>query len=429
MRNPLTVALGPTLDLHSSHHGALVSSPPNGISVCPVRPQHTFVHCSGPGFSPHRDAHLAEFISVSREFDVVHSAKWPVLGQHGWLVDCDDLLSAVMCGRTAASPEFRSKLRDFRDSDFRDLLRRRCEAMISSYAHPSCVGVLLRQHPEGSLSRAAAWFESLGVSFPTELSDKIVPIRPAQVAIRPEEFEAKWQDDTLEVVARCRDFDNHNGYLALKVMQELLASSKQIRCTFIGAVPDDVIAREPGLLQGIEHLPSLSGADALGRLQAAHILFYPAKSDNTGVELVDAMSSGLAVVTASGGEMECTNELFGGGGALVLNRELETACEEETTSLQMLRRLVDHPALAKEMATHNWDAARSGPFSLQQQQSRLVELYERAATSTATPLTQSDVSHSAGAAVSVWSSADLTGDLRLLREQIDSRPAHKCVVA
>lgn len=198
MPTPLTVALGPTLDLHASHHGALVSTPPNGISVCPVRPQHTFVHCSGPAFSPHRDAHLAELISVSREFDVVHSAKWPVLDHRGWLVDCDDLLSAVMCGRTAAIPEFRSKLRDTRDSGFRALLRRRCEAMLSSYAHASCVGVLLRQHPEGSLSRAAAWFESLGASFPTELSDKIVPIRPAQVAICPEAFEAKWQSGTLE---------------------------------------------------------------------------------------------------------------------------------------------------------------------------------------------------------------------------------------
>lgn len=428
MGSALQVSLAPIIDLHTGYHGTIIDSFIDGVTLNPQSAKHVFIHQCEAGFSPHEHHHLGELIEVVGQTGVVHSSRWPVIGCPAWLADTDDLLYPILCGRTAQNPAFRTRIRDISDLRTRAVLRRRVEFMTSCYAHPSCIGILLRGHPRDCVRDAREWFDWLGAKVGDEFFRKIVPIRPAQRAIDFATFQEKWANTREFRVIFCgRNFDYKNGHLALKAMRPLIDRYDWVTFVYVGAIPGEVLAREPELLAGVEHYPQLSHRQVLNELRRAHVLFHPSKGESIGISLLEAMGAGLAVVVARGGAMEYTDELFGSGGALLLDRDSGIEADEQLEFQALLERLITDPGLAIKLAGHNLAATTSGEFSLEAQGSMLGEIYRRAATSGGTSIHISDVYDSDAYDITMMTSADVWRDMHNFRERLNEVSGYKCI--
>jgi glycosyltransferase involved in cell wall biosynthesis len=429
MIEQVEVALSPVIDLHTGYHSAILDSVVLGTSITPKPATHIFVHDACDGFSPHAQRHYGEFIALDSHVGVVHSARWPVLGCPAWLADTDDLMYPVLCGRTAHNPEFRTRMRNQADGEMRVALRRRVELLTAGYAHSSCLGILLRGHPQDSVRDAREWFDWLDADVNEEFFRKIIPVRPAQKAISGETFSEKWDGSESTTVIFCgRDFEYKNGHLALKAMRPLLDSYSSLRFIYIGNVPDDVASNEPELLRGVEHYQRMNHREVLAALRRSHIFFHPSRGDSIGISLLEAMGAGLAVVVASGGAMEYTEELFGSGGALLLDRDSPGPSDEQATFSAMLDKLVTDRPLARELALRNLLATSAGEFSIGAQSARLATMYRAAAKSVASPALQlSDLPGLENLSITRMNSDEVWRDMRAYRESTGEGAGYKCI--
>lgn len=427
MEHELRVSLAPTIDLHTGYHGAILNSSIPGIALRATPARHLFVHEIGEEFSPHAHLHAGEFIEVEGR-DFVHSARWPVIGCPAWLADTDDLMYPLLCGRTAYNPDLRKKMRDRSDLAVTRALRRRVETMSSCYAHESCVGILLRGHPLDSVRDAREWIAHLDADVDERFFDKIIPVRPAQQAIKSAEFVAKWTDPHCVQVIFCgRDFDYKNGHLALRAMRPLLDQSSSIKFVYIGKIPDDILERAPELLRGVEHYPQLGHQEVLEKLRESHIFFHPSKGDSIGISLLEAMGAGLAVVVARGGAMEYTDELFGTGGALLVDRA-DGGIDEEGAFRMLLDQLLTDVPLARRLADHNLTATSVGEFSIDGQSKRLGALYRKGVSSGAVPLNVRDLVGARDPCVRRMTSDEVWQDMKRYRASISDTPGYKCIL-
>jgi len=429
MINNKYVALGPKIDLHTGYHGAIVDTPPAGIILQLVAATHTFIHEAGDTFSPHRDTHLGEFITVDQHDGIVHSARWPVLNSPAWITDTDDLMYPILCGRTAYNPSYRAQIRNPSNLGTIKALRCRVENMIAGYVHPSCLGILLRGHAT-NIVHTRQWLDWLGVAVDDAFLGKITLVRPAQRAMPREAFDVKWKDDATFKVTFCgRDFDYKNGHLAIRVMRRIMNAYPFVQFTYIGNIPSEVLANDYGLLSGIDHYPSMTHHDVIIRLRQSHLFFHPSKGDSVGISLLEAMGAGLAVVVARGGAMAYSDELFATGGARMLERNGSEGKNEEDAFFQLVKELVIDRSLSYELGSRNYEATRSGEYSIDVQNRRLAKFYMDASNSTGSSrLRLSDLPHARDKAVALMSSAEVWNDARLYREQLGVGSDEKCVI-
>lgn len=427
MERQTRVSLAPTIDLHTGYHGAIVDSEIPGVSLKATPATHWFVYDGTDGFSPHAHLHFGEFIEVS-EGDVVHSARWPVLGCSSWIADTDDLMYPVLCGRTAFNPDLRKRMRDRDDEVVRTALRTRAETMTSCYAHDSCRAILLRGHPRDCVRDAREWFDWLGASVDERFFEKIVPVRPAQQSMPAPQFEAKWTSpDAITVIFCGRDFDYKNGHLALRAMRPLLDRFSWLRFVYIGKIPEDLLSRDPGLLGRVEHHPQLNHIEVIEKLRESHIFFHPSKGDSIGISLLEAMGAGLAVVVARGGAMEYTDELFAAGGGLLLNRDPPSLDEEAEFTSLLEQLLVDLP-FAKRLGEHNLEATAAGEYSIDAQSRRLSSIYRSGPSPGVEPLRLPDIVGACGWSSRGMASAAVWQDMRQFRASISDAPGYKCIL-
>jgi glycosyltransferase involved in cell wall biosynthesis len=390
----LDVALLPKIDLHTGYHPTLVNTPPAGHRLQPANAVHVFLFPEQVGF-PHERFHVGEFVEVMGNDDLVHAARWPVLGAGAWVVDMDDLLYPVLCGRTAIDAGLRAKLRDRDDKNFLAQLERRVTNMLTAYAHPSCGAILLWGHPRDSVTTAADWFASLNCHRLGEaFLEKVVPIRPAKEACDSSLVSAKWADQqALRVVFCGRDFDCKNGLMALRVMQRVRAAVPTIECAFIGPVPEAIQQQQPWLLSGIFHRSSLSHDECVEVISRAHVLFHPSKYESMGLVFVEAMAAGAAVLTARGSRMDYVDELFASGGAILVDRDEVPAEAEEAAFEHGLLNLAMNFQLAKEMGLRNYSLVAHGEYAISERDKVLTHAYESARAGRRRPLTLGDLPH------------------------------------
>nr|WP_199040739.1 glycosyltransferase family 4 protein [Dyella sp. ASV24] len=390
----LDVALLPKIDLHTGYHPTLINTPPAGHRVQPANASHVFLFPEQVGF-PHERFHLGEFVEVEGNVDLVHAARWPVLGAGAWVVDMDDLLYPVLCGRTAIDAGLRVKMRERADKDFLAQLELRVANMLTAYAHPSCAAILLWGHPRDSIVAAADWFASLNCNrLGNAFLEKVVPIRPAKAAYDPSLISAKWAgQQALRVVFCGRDFDCKNGLMALRVMQRVRAVVPTIECVFIGPVPDEIQQQQPGLLDGISHRSSLGHDECVEMISLAHLLFHPSKYESMGLVFIEAMAAGAAVLTARGDRMDYVDELFASGGAILVDRDEVPAEAEEAAFERGLLSLATNFQLAKEMGLRNYSLVAHGEYAISERDKVLTRVYETARAGRCPPLTLDDLPH------------------------------------
>lgn len=391
------VLLGPRLDLHTGVHKAfsrLLTAPFQYRRTDSV---HTFLMADGQHGSPFRFFHLGEFADFGPGQALVHTARWPVLNRRAWVTDTDDFIYPVVCGRHFLDPDFRKAFRREWSAEFREALLKRATNMLTAYTHPSCKAIFYRS--ESNVRDARVWLAKLGLGTLEErYLEKIKVLYPAQESCPPEVLRKKWdKGGPLTVVFCGRDYESKNGEMALAIFDRLSREFAENRFVYIGHVPPEELRRRRRRPGSVEYHDSLPHKQILSLLREAHVLFHPSKFEGLGIIFLEAAASGMAVITATGGAMQHVEELFGTGGAMLVDRNAVAPSEEAAKFETHLRHLLNHASAAKGMAHHNFTLATVGKLSPERSRSTLLEVYQDAVERPApSPLTLQEIPFRSG---------------------------------
>jgi glycosyltransferase involved in cell wall biosynthesis len=274
---------------------------------------------------------------------------------------------------------------------------KRATNMLTAYAHPSCKAIFYRS--ESTVRDARVWLGKIGAG---ELGEKYLSkirvLYPAQESCPADAMEAKWsKSGPLTVVFCGRDYESKNGRMALEIFDRLSREFATDRFVYIGNVPQEELRRRRKLPTSVVHHQSLPHKQSLSVLSAAHILFHPSKFEGLGIIYLEAAASGMAVITATGGAMRHVEELFGTGGAMLVDRDNIGQSEEASAFETHLRYILRNPGAAKSMAYHNFKLATVGKLSPERSRRTLQQVYHDALERPAeTPLTLGQIPYRDG---------------------------------
>jgi uncharacterized protein len=411
------VLLGPKIDLHVGVHSAFTKLLDRPFQYSKRDPVHAFVMADERHESPFRFFHWGEFADFGPGRAIVHTARWPVLNRKAWVTDTDDFVYPVVCGRHFLSPDFRRAFRGEWSPELQKNMLKRATNMLTAYAHPSCKAIFCRS--ESTVRDARIWLGKLGMG---ELAEtylsKIQVLYPAQESCPADAVEAKWsKSGPLTVVFCGKNYESKNGRMTLEIFDRLSREFATDRFVYIGNVPQEERQRRRKLPTLVVHYQSLSHKQTLSVLSAAHILFHPSKFEGLGIVFLEAAASGMAVITATGGPMRHVEELFGTGGAMLVDRDNIRQSEEASAFETHLRYILSNPGVAKSMAYHNFNLATVGKLSPERNRRILLKVYEDALESPAeTPLTLGQIPYRNGALLR-FSSSQLEQDGRDYRRE------------
>jgi uncharacterized protein len=392
------VLLGPKVDLHVGVHNAFAKLLSPDFQYSRRDCVHSFVMADEQHKSPFGSFHWGEFADFGPGQAIVHAARWPVLNRTAWVTDTDDFVYPVVCGRHFLSPDFRNAFRREWSTEFKKNIFMRVMNMLTAYAHPSCKAVFYRS--ESAVRDARRWIEELGVG---ELGDaylsKIQVLYPAQESCSADAMEAKWRKSGPLTVVFCgRHYESKNGRMALEIFDRLSREFATDRFVYIGNVPQEELRRRCERPTSIVHYQSLTHTQTLSVLNTAHILFHPSKFEGLGIIFLEAVASGMAVITATGGAMGRVEELFGPDGAIMVDRNNIAQSEEASAFETHLRYVLKNPGVAKSMAYRNFKLATVGKLSPERSRRILLQVYEHALERpTETPLTLGQIPYRGGA--------------------------------
>ncbi len=392
------VLLGPKIDLHVGVHKAFAKLLGPHLRYSKRDCVHTFVMAHEQHKSPFGFFHWGEFADFGSGRAIVHTARWPVLNRKAWVTDTDDFGYPVVCGRHYLSPDFRNAFRGEWSKELQDNILKRVTNMLTAYAHPSCKAIFYRS--ECTVRDARRWLEKLGVGKLGEAYlSKTQVLYPAQESCSADAMEAKWsKSGPLTVVFCGRDFESKNGRMALEIFDRLSREFATDRFVYIGNVPQEELHRRAESPTSVVHHQSLSHRQVLSILSGAHVLFHPSKFEGLGVVFLEAAASGMAVVTARGGAMQRVEELFGTGGAVLVNRDNVAQADEASAFEAHLRHILKNRGMARSMAYHNFKLATVGKLSPERGRKILLKVYEDAMERPAgTALTLGQIPHRCGA--------------------------------
>lgn len=372
------VLLGPKMDLHVGVHEAFSRLLDPAFQYRRLNPVHAFIMADERQASPFRFFHWGEFTDFGPGRALVHTARWPVLNRKAWVTDTDDFIYPVVCGRHFLSPDFRRAFRGEWSQALQQSMRKRVTNMLTAYTHPSCKAILYRS--ESTVRDARVWLGRLDVG---ELGErylaKVQVLYPAKKSCTPKAMEAKWsKGGPLTVVFCGRDYESKNGPLALEIFDQMSREFAEVQFIYIGNVPFEELQRNSQRPASVVHHQSLPHKQILSILNAAHVLFHPSKFEGLGIVFLEAAAAGMAVITATGGAMQHVEELFGTGGAMLVDRDRVRPSEEAAAFAAHLRYILGNPAVAKGMAYHNFNLATVGKLSPQRNRRILQQVYEDA---------------------------------------------------
>jgi uncharacterized protein len=391
------VLLGPKIDLHLGVHNAFARLLGPDFQYSKRDCMHSFVMADEQHKSPFGSFHWGEFADFGSGRAIVHTARWPVLNRKAWVTDTDDFIYPVVCGRHFLSPDFRNAFRGEWSTELQKNILKRATNMLTAYVHPSCKAIFYRS--EFTVRDARLWLGKIGAG---ELGEKYLSkirvLYPAQESCSADAMEAKWsKSGPLTVVFCGRDYESKNGRMALEIFDRLSREFATDRFVYIGNVPQEELRRYRNLPTSVVHHQSLPHKQTLSVLSAAHILFHPSKFEGLGIIFLEAAASGMAVITATGGAMRHVEELFGTGGAMLVDRDNIEQSEEASAFENHLRYILRNPGVAKNMAYHNLNLATIGKLSPERNRRILHQVYERALERPAeTPLTLEQIPYRDG---------------------------------
>jgi uncharacterized protein len=391
------VLLGPKIDLHVGVHNAFTRLLGPDFQYSKRDCVHSFVMPDEQHKSPFASFHWGEFADFGSGQAIVHTARWPVLNRKAWVTDTDDFVYPVVCGRHFLSPDFRNAFRGEWSMELQKNILKRATNMLTAYAHPSCKAIFYRS--ESTVRDARVWLGKIGAG---ELGEKYLSkirvLYPAQESCSADAMEAKWsKSGPLTVVFCGRDYESKNGRMALEIFDRLSREFATDRFVYIGNVPQEELRRHRKLPTSVVHHQSLPHKQTLSVLSAAHILFHPSKFEGLGIIYLEAAASGMAVITATGGAMRHVEELFGTGGAMLVDRDNIGQSEEASAFETHLRYILRNPGAAKSMAYHNFKLATVGKLSPERSRRTLQQVYQDALERPAeTPLTLGQIPYRDG---------------------------------
>ncbi|WAT14865.1 glycosyltransferase [Xanthomonas fragariae] len=422
MGDAIQVVLAPRIDLHTGYHATFAGD--ERLSFALGMPDHVFGH-TVPLDSPYSTEHLFEFLDATPlSGRVVQSARLPVLGAPGWIVDTDDLMAGPLCGRTFLDPAFQQRLAAWDDAAFIDRQRQRMRIMLAGYLHPSCSGILLRGEPDASFRIARTWFDRLEVAaLGEQYLSKVVPIWPASAPINQKACDLKWRDGGRTTVLFCgRDFETKNGLMALRIFDRVAADTDGIDFVYIGAIPPGVLERFAGLRGRLTHHAALEHADVQERMLQARVFFHPSRFETVGIALVEAASHSMAIVTGCGRGLEYSRRLLTAGGAELIDRDVIGPAQEEAAFEHSLRRVLATPARARDMGLRNHANATLGPRSYAAQRRRLHAIYAESARQTGPVLALDALPQARGLICTRLTAAQLLAQEQRYCAQMKGRP-------
>jgi glycosyltransferase involved in cell wall biosynthesis len=410
-----TIVLGPEIDLHRGVHYSLAQSPPAGYRYEMRNARHTLLFPERVG-SPFCAAQWGEFVSFGPGAEIAHTPRWPALGRTAWVTDTDDFGYPVFAGRYAVNAGCREAFRKPWIPAFRRHVICRARNMLTAYCHPSCRAVLFRSR--FASEAALRWIAELGLNeFAALFTAKLRVLYPAQPATAVEEVSAKWTAPRPVRILFCgREFETKNGRMALEIFSRVARTAPWVEFTYIGSIPPQELDRHALPPTRFRHFSSLPRAEALAEFARSHILFHPSKFEGLGTVFVEAAAAGMAVVAAAGNGMEPSAELFGDGGALLLDRDRIPPSDEPAVFEQLLRGLLDDHAAAQSLAFRNYEAAAHGWLSLDARDALLIAVYREArAAESREPLRIGDLPHVQGCTAAEMSSEEIEEAERAFR--------------
>lgn len=374
----LSVLIGPRIDLHPGIHGSLLATPPAPYRHVMRDATHAFFGTRRTrGFSPIRQRHAAECVSLGTGGVLVHSSRWPVLGRARWIVELDDLGYPMMFGRHGLRASFRSAFARPWSAALAGDIVQRAFSMLTAYAHPSCRRVVFRT--QAALEYAEVIAQQLGLEREfVPVRYKCCVIRPAAAAIDDQAVRAKWQDCEPPVVLFCgREFNAKQGALALAVISGLLDRGTSLRYIHIGAVP--AAARAP--LRRFGDRVQFAGEIPQGRVQelmaTSHILLHTSPAESVGMVFLEAAAAGMAVVASQGPRLPHLGELLDTRGFIGVGRSADLRKDENGFS-RALASLIKDAARARGLGLANHRAAREGVSSVTRRNRAWREVYDQA---------------------------------------------------
>jgi len=414
-----TVILGPRVDLHPGIHGSLTQQPPEGVVYHQRSARHHFLLAADPTEpeeqEPFESPHLGEFVDFGPGPQLVHTARWPVLNRKAWVTDMDDFGYPLVIGRYLFKAQLEGSGDRFPDGQLSDLARMRTRTMLSAYGHPSCKAILFRTRK--ALDGAAAWIEHL------ELEDEGRPflekgqvVYPAERPLLPTLFRQKWRrPEPFRILFVGNDYEAKNGRLALRVLGRLARNHPEVRCTYVGTIPEEDFP----LAEAVDYRGSLPRIEVLKLFRTDHVLFHPTKAESFGMVFAEAAANGLAIVTARGRGMEHLGELLDDRGAQFLNRaNLPAEGAEEECFYRLLEVLIENPRRAHFMGLANYDLARHGKLSIAARDDKIRRVYRAAESMPAERgLSLDETATSGSAPTLILSSARVSAAHRAFRDK------------
>jgi glycosyltransferase involved in cell wall biosynthesis len=383
-----TVVLGPTLDLHTGIHGALVERPPRGYRYVVRGARHVFPHArEHRHFSPLTHRHWGELVDFGPGRGLVHSSRWPVLARRHWVVELDDVGYPAYAGRHALAPGFQRQFRARWTTAFARDVVRRVELMLGAYTHPSCGAVIFRTR--AAIARACQGLVEMGLEpWIPRLAPRCAVVYPATAALPRRQLVQKWDAaPPLRLLFCGRDFAGKDGALALRVVRRLMHGGAAVDFTYIGEIPPASRQTFADVLARAQVFASLSRG-AVQRLMArSHILFHPSPRESVGMVFIEAAAAGLAVVASRSTGLAHLAELLPPRGVFAVDREHGSAGEHEERFTRALIRLLGQSQRARRMGLANHRQALEGPISLHRRNGVLAALYGETRRYTGPPLT------------------------------------------
>jgi len=166
---------------------------------------------------------------------------------------------------------------------------------MSAYNRPTYRRQIEHLLSAASCKRIMTWsnaaHESMVNDFPTEVANKCVTIYPA---IRPHPIRRE-KTNTVRLLAVSRSFDEKGGRRVLHMFNDL-RKHFDVSLTMVSNAPTDIIKQYKGVITFVK--PNLSQERLLDEFYTnADIFLQPSFSDTFGFTMLEAMSTGLPIVT------------------------------------------------------------------------------------------------------------------------------------
>lgn len=271
----LPVVLAPRSQLHVGVHGSLINDPPPGIRYIDSRSERCFLLPPGPGpLDPFARLSISESTGVTHApvpWFIVHSAQLPVHTAVGWVVDSDELLSALECGIPFAVG--RGGVGGAKRPVDSQARRQRIRIMLSHYLDPHCTGILLRT--EYARRRLFRRLEEAAVTSSECLEQLQARTRVVYPAVRPCAPQSVAELIRILYMGRTRD---KGGDLATRIFNQLASSQvHRLELHFVGPV-----AQHSCLHPAVRHYDVMGRSDYLQLLSRCHIFFSPTEFEGFG---------------------------------------------------------------------------------------------------------------------------------------------------